>query len=57
MIEADNDLELLDLINMEILEKLQDSLHSVLGVSTGMADLNGVALAAFIVDGFLWWPY
>lgn len=46
MIEADNDLELRDLLSMEILEELQDSLHSVLGVSTGMADLNGVALAA-----------
>ena len=45
MIEVDNDLEIRDLFNMEILEKLQDSLHSVLGVSTGMADLNGVALA------------
>lgn len=45
MIEVDNDLKLRDIFNMEILEKLQDSLHSVLGVSTGMADLNGVALA------------
>lgn len=46
MIELDDDLELQDLIDMEILCKLQDSLHSVLGISTGVADLNGVALAS-----------
>lgn len=46
MIEIDDDLELQDLIDMEILRKLQDSLHSVLGISTGVADLNGVALAS-----------
>lgn len=46
MIEIDDDLELQDLIDMEILCKLQDSLHSVLGISTGVADLNGVALAS-----------
>ena len=33
MIELDDDLELQDLIDMEILCKLQDSLHSVLAVS------------------------
>lgn len=46
MIELSDDLELQDLIDMEILEKLQDSLHSVLGISTGIADVNGVALAS-----------
>lgn len=46
MIEIDEDLELQDLIDMETLCKLQDSLHSVLGISTGVADLNGVALAS-----------
>ncbi len=46
MIEMDDDLELPDLINMEILDKLQNSLHSLLGISTGVADLRGVALAS-----------
>ena len=46
MIELDDDLELQDLIDMDILVKLQDSLHSVLGISTGVADTNGVALAS-----------
>jgi signal transduction histidine kinase/CheY-like chemotaxis protein/HPt (histidine-containing phosphotransfer) domain-containing protein len=45
MDEQKKDLSLLELVDMETLKSLQNVLHETLGISTGLADLNGVAIA------------
>ena len=41
-------LHLTDLFDMETLQRMQDTVSSVLGVSTGISDENGVALTKHI---------